>query len=137
MEQNSSTSPGLPYLIAAFAGVEYIKRQVDVDEAASAMGGRLPSSSPVTRTPTMDFSCGRGDTRLGRCSWRSTSLADPRPLSPVCLPTAAQALRQTEHCAASKCCMRAAFQHSWFDHVFTPKRAASVMRTLSSSCCSN
>ena len=32
-------------LIAAFAGVEYIKRQVDVDEAASAMGGRLPSSS--------------------------------------------------------------------------------------------
>ena len=32
-------------LIAAFAGVEYINRQVDVDEAASAMGGRLPSSS--------------------------------------------------------------------------------------------
>ena len=32
-------------LIAAFAGVEYIKRQVDVDEAASSMGGRLPSSS--------------------------------------------------------------------------------------------
>ena len=32
-----------------------------------------------------------------------------RPLSPVCLPTAVQAVRQTEHCAASKCCMRAAF----------------------------
>ena len=29
--------------------------------------------------------------------------------------SAAQAVRQTEHCAASKCCMRAAFQHSWFD----------------------
>ena len=34
-------------------------------------------------------------TRIPRWSVR-------RPLSPVCLPTAAQAVRQTEHCAASK-----------------------------------
>ena len=84
-----------------FAGVEYIKWQHRLWAVAF--------HHPVTRTPTMVFHAAKAT-----LVWAEDAAGGVH-LSPVCVPTAAQAVRQNEHCAASKCCMRAAFQHSWFD----------------------
>ena len=78
------------------------------------------------------------DTRLGRCSWRSNSLVGPATSQP-CLLT---------HCCAS-CSSNGTLRCQQVLHAsgfsaqlvwFSPRNAsgpASVMRTLSSSCCLN